>query len=343
MSRTTAPTGDVWACGACGGRAVTAGTLRKTLPRAAMDALWEATSRPGKAGERLCPFCAAHLRALRVERKEGALDLDWCDACALVWFDAGEREAAAVGPPEAPEPQPSVVFDPPPEPCSPVEFSEARLGGGWQDHPAVLGLPVDEGKELWNRPWTTWTVGAVILVVSVLALLSGIGPVAREWGLVPATAFRHGGLDFVSSFFLHGGVLHLVGNLYFLLIFGDNVEDVLRPGKYLLLLLLATVIGDLAYVVVAHGSAVPSIGASGGIAGVLAYYALAFPHARIHTTRFMYYSAVRVTFSARTAFGLWVALQVAGAVLQSRGKSNVNALAHLGGAAAGVLFWLRWR
>jgi membrane associated rhomboid family serine protease len=88
-------------------------------------------------------------------------------------------------------------------------------------------------------------------------------------------------LTFVTSFFLHAGIIHLAGNMYFLLAFGHAVENFLRPLRYLALIALAAFIGDLAHIALDPRSQTPCIGASGGIAGVITFYALNFPRMRL--------------------------------------------------------------
>src|SRR5204863_9416604 len=105
--------------------------------------------------------------------------------------------------------------------------------------------------------------------------------IVERFGLVPAQATRSGGLTFVTAFFLHGGILHLAGNIYFLLVFGDDVENFLGPIRYLVLIALAAFIGDLAHIAADPQSQIPCIGASGGIAAVVTFYALQFPRIRL--------------------------------------------------------------
>src|SRR5207249_4486791 len=115
-----------------------------------------------------------------------------------------------------------------------------------------------------------------------------------------------------TSFFLHGGWVHLLGNLYFLLIFGDNVEDYLGRWRYLLLILLAMIVGDALHVLMDPRSAVPVIGASGGIAGIITFYALKFPRVRLgFLFRFWWFH-----MPAYFALIMWVLLQFVGAWLQ---------------------------
>jgi membrane associated rhomboid family serine protease len=160
----------------------------------------------------------------------------------------------------------------------------------------------------------------------VPAILTGK---ASGAGLTPATLFSP---RLLSSMFMHGGVLHLLGNLWFLWIFGDNVEEKLTRGRYLLFYLLAGVLATLAHVVAEPGSALPLVGASGAIAGVLGAYFLFFPFHRIVVLVpiFILFTTVRVP--AMLFLGLWFLMQLA----YSSMGGVVAWWAHIGGFAAGV-------
>lgn len=209
----------------------------------------------------------------------------------------------------------------------------------WKYLPALLGMPVEYDQSALKRaPLATWTLIAFVVAFSIRALFN-LEVAVREFGLIPAQAMRAGGLTFVTSFLLHGSLLHLIGNMYFLVVFGDNVEDYVGGWRYLLLIAGAALVGDLAHIALDPRSDIPVIGASGGISGILAYYILTFPKARLGILFrwFFYFQWIRVP-----AYGwglIWIAFQLLGAYLQVRGASNVSALAHLGGAAVGVVFW----
>jgi membrane associated rhomboid family serine protease len=131
----------------------------------------------------------------------------------------------------------------------------------------------------------------------------------------------------------------LFSNAMFLLTFGDRAEDYLGHGKYLLLLAGSALTGDLMHLWLDGRPDLPLVGASGGVSGVIAYYALRFPRARL-------VAMVRLTFvfrwirmTAWFGFVLWILLQFAGVYLQMSGLSFVSSLAHVGGALFGVVFW----
>src|SRR5207247_4333523 len=119
------------------------------------------------------------------------------------------------------------------------------------------------------------------IICSSIIAFSHLHAVVSCFGLLPAQAARLGGFTFISSFFLHAGIIHLVGNMYFLFMFGDDVENFLRPSRYLALIALSAFVGDLAHITLDPRSQTPCIGASGGIAGVITFYALNFPRVRL--------------------------------------------------------------
>ena len=157
----------------------------------------------------------------------------------------------------------------------------------------------------------------------------------ENWGLIPAEFGRHFGLTFLTSFFLHGSVFHLLGNLYFLIVFGDNTEDILGKRRFLLLLAMASFVGDACHIAFDPRAALPSVGASGGISGILAYYCLRFPTARVGFVWWFRWFSVPVGIM----FALWVSSEIFDALWITAGFTQVAVFAHLGGAAVGVLFW----
>jgi len=144
----------------------------------------------------------------------------------------------------------------------------------------------------------------------------------------------------VTAFFLHAGILHLVGNIYFLLIFGDDVENFLGPILYLVLIALACFIGDLAQIAGDPHSQIPCIGASAGIAAVITFYALQFPYVSLGFIIGWYHW---IRLPAWSVLVLWILFQFIGALGQFAGFSSVSSFAHFGGAATGFVAWWFWR
>jgi membrane associated rhomboid family serine protease len=207
-----------------------------------------------------------------------------------------------------------------------------------------LGMPIEfDAAPQERRPWATWLLCILIIGVSTFAFTQLHEMVAR-FGLIPAEATRFGGLTFLTSFFLHAGIIHLIGNMYFLFVFGDDVENFLRPFRYLALIVLAAFVGDLAHVAADPHSQIPCVGASGGIAGVITFYALNFPEMKLgFLMRYGWWWLRWIRLRAWFVFVLWILFQAVGAWEQVAGIGAVSSLAHIGGAVVGFVAWLLWR
>jgi len=337
--------GLFYLCPGCAGRAVTLPQIRRVAGDRFATKLLRQINTNSQSGPRICPFCNRPMRVLHAD--DPPLELDACKLCGAVWFDPQEFESV---------PENAVASVPELhlrgiEIIATHRLEELKNRGNpdqtpdeeWKWIPAMFGFPVEsETAALRRHPFFTWSLGILIVLISVLAFRD-LEAAATRFGFVPAEAWRYGGLTFVTSFLLHGGVFHLIGNLYFLLIFGDNVEDFLGRLRYGLLLLGATLAGDVVHLLAEPGSTVPCVGASGGISGVIVFYALQFPKARLGFL-FRYFVYFRwLQIPAWGALVLWLLLQTSGVIDQLNGFSNVAATAHLGGAGAGFIFWLWWR
>jgi len=145
----------------------------------------------------------------------------------------------------------------------------------------------------------------------------------------------------VTSMFLHGGWMHLIGNMWFLWVYGDNVEDVLGHGKYLAFYLLCGVAAALTQYAVSPDSHVPTLGASGAIAGVMGAYLIKFPHSRILTLIPIFFFFTTIEIPAVLILLYWFALQFFSGI-GSVGYSQVSQggvawFAHIGGFISGMI------
>jgi len=185
-----------------------------------------------------------------------------------------------------------------------------------------------------------------------LSLGNGVNSFLRDWGAVPALVTDY--LDHpgdhplrvlftpITAMFLHGGWFHILGNMLFLWVFGDNVEDAIGHVSYLVFYLLAGIAAAVTQIWVDSNSILPMVGASGAIAGVLAAYVVLYPRATIATVIFPIFWAIPVP--AFVLIGLWFLLQLvsgAAAIGTAVGASEgVAWFAHIGGFLAGlVLVW----
>ncbi len=193
------------------------------------------------------------------------------------------------------------------------------------------------------------------------AALRGAQAFLFEFGVIPCRLAGSCGspADFPSpvatlftSMFVHGGLFHIFGNMLYLWIFGDNVEDTLGHGRFLLFYLASGVAAVLGQTLVNPTSQVPMIGASGAVSGVLGAYLILFPHAGVLTAIIFGFFVRLVRIPAIFVLGFWIVVQIVNGVVTysvsapgGRGEGGVAWFAHVGGFAAGVvlLFLLRPR
>src|SRR5262245_53046465 len=205
-----------------------------------------------------------------------------------------------------------------------------------------------------SRSTPVVTRGLIVANVLVFAYELWLGPDLRDflssWGLVPArlpAALARGGeplewigLTFLSSLFLHGGWAHLLGNMWYLWIFGDNVEDQFGRVRFLLFYLAAGIAASALHVFSSLDPRLPTLGASGAIAGVLGAYAVMFPRARVYTLVPLFPFFQVIPLPAVLMLGVWFVFQfVAGAISlgQGVGGGGVAWWAHIGGFLFGVI------
>jgi membrane associated rhomboid family serine protease len=203
-------------------------------------------------------------------------------------------------------------------------------------------------------PWVTTglIVANVLVFLYELALGDRVEGLIEAFGTVPlaittghrvaapesAAPLGYPYLTLITSMFLHGGWLHLLGNMLFLWVFGQNVEDVFGHGYYLFFYLVCGVVASLAQVMIAPESTVPSLGASGAISGVLGAYLVLFPLAHVRTLVRIGWVVLLPSIPAYLMLGGWFVLQLLSS-LASQGASaetgGVAYSAHIGGFIVG--------
>ncbi len=174
----------------------------------------------------------------------------------------------------------------------------------------------------------------------------GAIPLRAGYALAGKYPLMEGVAPVFTSIFLHGGWLHLIGNMWFLWIFGDNVEDELGHFPYLVFYVACGVLASVAHVVANPQSTVPAVGASGAIAGVMGAYLVRFPWARIITLVPIFFFFTTIEIPAVLMLFYWFAIQFfSGAASFASGSSGgVAWWAHVGGFVAGAaLIWSRPR
>jgi membrane associated rhomboid family serine protease len=168
-----------------------------------------------------------------------------------------------------------------------------------------------------------------------------IQPVRTPRGLITLCpdAGVHAWHTVLTSVFLHGGWFHLIGNMWFLWVFGNNVEDAMGHGRFVAFYLLCGILAAMAQILVQPGSPVPMVGASGAISGIMGAYLVLYPKVRVHMLIFLGFFITTVSVPAYLMLLYWALLQALGGVPTVAGVASgggVAYLAHLGGFVVGV-------
>ncbi|HXH62963.1 MAG TPA: rhomboid family intramembrane serine protease [Gemmatimonadales bacterium] len=158
-------------------------------------------------------------------------------------------------------------------------------------------------------------------------------------GLACTTTAHPAYATVLTSMFMHGGWFHLIGNMWFLWIFGNNVEDAMGHGRFVVFYLLCGLVAAATQVAASPGSAIPMIGASGAISGVLGAYLVLFPRVRVHTLIFLGFFVTTIALPAYLMLLYWFLLQLLGglpSLTGMQGGGGVAFFAHIGGFVAGA-------
>lgn len=322
-------------CNSCYGFAVFNRELFKIFTAPQIKNLWAASAQ--EKSHLHCPQCAEIMDSQQFQN----ISFETCAACKMAWFDIGEwediqksnlqtianqahskEEIKTLLDFEADKHQRKDRAKRKSQPRSPIK---AFL--------ALFGMPVEEDEDyLYSTPWITWLIIFLCTALSIY-FFKDLNTAVENFGYWPDKGLFNRLYHSTTSFFVHSGWFHLFGNMYFLWVFGDNVEDDLGKWTYFFLLLFATWSGDLTFTWLSSSTA-PSIGASGGIFGVITYYLLRFPRRNLVISVFFQFFTIPAW-----AFGIcYVFLdEVIGSVA---GGDSTNHLAHFGGALIGAAFFL---
>ncbi|MBI2567814.1 MAG: rhomboid family intramembrane serine protease [Candidatus Schekmanbacteria bacterium] len=317
-------------CPHCGGTWLDAGEAARAIGVSAEPAIWLSSRLDGleQLSGLACPRDRTELIEHLVSFAGRGVEVDVCPACAGLWLDAGEcltlRDLVHEG-----GQHPEMGLAPKPTAMSYL-------------FQLFTALPLEVWHPLGRRPLVTTfllALNALAFVPIIAGEVSDPGTsrvAVQALGLVPVELWRGAApLALVTHLFLHFNWVHLLGNLWFLRVFGDNVEDALEQGRFLLLYLAAGLAGALAHVTIYPSSEIPLGGASGAVAGLMGAYVALFPRAKVYTVIFF----MRFRLPALTYLGLWFLLQLLS--MLARTPANGGGIAwdvHVVGFLTGLAF-----
>lgn len=267
-----------------------------------------------------CPVCVTPLTGLLLgEGRHSTCEIDQCPKCGGVWFDQGEwSHVAALHNFERHQ-----------------RSTDTPTTWGQWAFQLVSGLPVEFNVKSHSKPYVTIGLIVICVIVFILEMILGPEAVWEQFAMRPADVGSgvHVWTVF-TAMFLHANFLHLFGNMYFLYVLGDNVEDVLGRWRFLGFYLLCGVAADALRLVADPTGEIVSLGASGAIAGVMAAYLLLFHRAQLTFMILVF----QWKMPAWGWLGIWLAIQLFGLAMDPTGEqSGIGWLAHVGGFAAGLL------
>jgi membrane associated rhomboid family serine protease len=210
-----------------------------------------------------------------------------------------------------------------------------------------VALPLYDDNPTARVPFVTYVLIGICVAVFLWQLGQDDDVVAHVYGMTPALVLGSPHLPrgipmllpwltIFTSMFLHSGWLHIGGNMLFLWIFGNNIEDVLGPARFLLLYLLSGTVAALCEAFSDPSSTLPMIGASGAIAGVLGAYLLLYPYAKVHVFVWIFVFIRVFAVPASIVLGVWFGLQLLSGLIADLDDPGVAIWAHVGGFVAGL-------
>ncbi len=288
-----------------------------------IDALGDAEIDPaflktlvGQSANRICPrghgFMSEHLLPGLLRTP-----IDRCPRCKGLWLDGHERRALARSSTREGQEDRAVML--------------ARRGLIWAAQ-LLTHLPIEVENPARGTPWAVYGLCALLVCMYILSVEGVV--YAREWAMVTEHLAREPGRAYTlfTHAFFHADWFHLLGNLYFLYVFGDNVEHLFGRRRFVLLYVGATLFGGLLQALLGRSAGTPVVGASGAIAGVTAAYLWSFPRARLLQTIPIVY--VQVKIPAWAYLGVWIGFQAVMAFYSD--AIQMAWFAHLGGFVVGL-------
>ncbi|MCL1137616.1 rhomboid family intramembrane serine protease [Shewanella pneumatophori] len=311
---------EVDSCTSCGGIWFDSGELNAALSAAdnGNDSVVIENSLGAHKGasDKSCSHCDVKLEHYNL--MDGfQVEVDVCHSCTGVWIDEHEREKVV----QSPQIQAA------------LEHLNQKVNVKTWVFQFLMQMPMEYNLKPKTTPWVTYSL---IVINTLIFLATVLQPSATEWiyetfALKPVDLMQGQNITgLVSHMFMHGGWMHLIGNMYFLYVVGDNLEDALGHNRFLALYLICGFAAAAGHIISEPSSSIYMVGASGAIAGLFGMYLLWFRHASL-TFMFIVYQK---KLSPMAFFAIWLAMNLFGAYV---GGDGVAYWAHIAGFVAGLI------
>lgn len=206
-------------------------------------------------------------------------------------------------------------------------------------------MPIKDDNPTEKTPFINYTLIAINILVFIYELIlpeNQLNDFIYTYSIIPQNIVL--GQDLITlltAMFMHGGFMHIFGNMLYLYIFGDNIEDAMGHGRFIVFYLTCGLAASALQIFINPSSTIPNLGASGAIAGVLGAYLVLYPRARVHTIIMFGYFIRWIKLPALFVLGFWFVIQLFSGIgslsYAGEGSGGVAFFAHIGGFIAGVL------
>lgn len=325
----------MWACPTCHGRAIGIGLLRRSSQWAWFKEFWARASEASIEASK-CPSCRQAMVVV-----EGDVAAELCRRCQLSWIESADYESVPVLHERRLQRLPQEAL----ERLGRVEAE--RIAADYNRRfgqqisaadalplvPGLAGLPLEaEQRTLTRNPWVTWGLTFVLFFIGLWSLVEPDS--ARGFGVVATEIDRLSGATLITAMFVHAAVFQFATNLYFLLIFGDNVEDHLGGATFALLLFVGGFAGNLLHALLGAGTSQVLMGASGAVSAVVVFYACLFPNAQLRYIRLTRWH----TMPAVAGLLFWLLTKLV-STQGFFGRAEPSVWPYVGGLVTGAAFW----
>jgi membrane associated rhomboid family serine protease len=204
-----------------------------------------------------------------------------------------------------------------------------------------VGIPLrDISRRPVHRPVVTISIIVINVVVFLLELAGG-QQFIEQWAVIPAHIVAgQRWITILTAMFMHGGWMHIIGNMVFLWAFGPEIEDAMGPIRYLAFYLLGGIVASVAQIAAMSSSTVPNLGASGAIAAVMGAFLITYPRDKIRTLLLLGWFITVTVIPASVLIGIWFLIQLfsqVGSVVAAQSGGGVAYMAHVGGFIFGAV------
>lgn len=350
--------GQIQFCPNCDSKLIGAANVKRSkIDSTVYHKMWINAGKDKIKKGRICPTCRQNMSLQSFVHDSQNIEVEICIHCYHFWFDIAEFDKLPRVEPvnDKKEIDPEVQRALDNVDCKLREIArESNLKSNrkgffrkpesvWEYIAGIFGFPIEEEGSLFEfYPYITWTF-TIMCLVTFFMVSGELRDYVMQLGFIPAQWTRYFGLTILTSAIMHGSWWHVISNMYFMLAFGDNVEDYLGRFKFMLLLLGSHAMGLLLHGFFDPSTHIPLVGASAAVSGVMAFYAAMFPKKKIAIVSHIFFHFFKISMRVWVYFLLWSLIQVLTIIQQVGGRGSVSGLGHLGGIMIGltVAFYLK--